>query len=130
MKRNNKNKNPGNVYDRIFKENAESLFITLIEQELNFKIKSYEPLPEKITKTIEREMDFVYRITTDDEDEFLLHIEFQTQDDKEMIYRMSEYHGLVYSKYRLPIKHVVIYLGLGKPGMQTKLKTDESFQST
>ena len=40
MKRNNKNKRPGNVYDRIFKENAESLFITLIEQELNFKIKT------------------------------------------------------------------------------------------
>ena len=84
------------------RKNAESLFITLVEQELGFKIKSYKPLQEKITKTIEREMDFFYQVFTDDQDEFLLHIEFQTQDDKEMIYRMSEYHGLAYSRYKLP----------------------------
>ena len=58
-------KNPqGNLYDRIFKENAETLFIPLIEQELGIKIISYKPLQEKMTKTIEREMDFFYQVVT------------------------------------------------------------------
>ncbi len=118
----------GNLYDRIFKENAESLFIPLIEQELGIKIITYKPLLEKITKTIEREMDFFYHVVTDVHKEILLHLEFQTQDDKDMIYRMAEYHGLAFSKYKIPIQHIVIYLGKGKPGMKTKLKNEERFE--
>lgn len=124
---NNQNKRDGNLYDRIFKENSGSIFLTLIEQELDLEIKSFTPLPEKISKTVEREMDFFYRITTKDDKELLLHIEFQTQDDREMIYRMAEYHGLAFAKYKLPIQHVVIYLGTGKPKMKTKLLDKETF---
>ncbi len=122
----NKNRE-GNLYDRIFKENAEALFIPLIEQELNFKIKSYKALQEKIAKTIEREMDFFYRVITEEDKELLLHIEFQTENDKEMIYRMSEYHGLAFRKYKLPIKHIVIFLGKGKTDMKKELEGKEIF---
>lgn len=37
-------KEKGNVYDKIFKENAEPLFIPLIEECLAIKILSYIPL--------------------------------------------------------------------------------------
>ncbi len=50
----NSNSDKGNVYDRIFKENAEFLFIPLIEQELGIKIVKYSALPEKLSKTTER----------------------------------------------------------------------------
>ncbi|MEZ4888547.1 MAG: hypothetical protein R3E32_27735 [Chitinophagales bacterium] len=123
-----KNNPSGNLYDRIFKENAEALFIPLIEQELDIKIISYKPLQEKMTKTIEREMDFFYQVVTDENKKILLHIEFQTQNDKNMIYRMVEYHGLAFRKHKLPIKHIVIYLGKGKPSMKTKLKDEEKFE--
>ncbi|MGB0929888.1 MAG: hypothetical protein ACPGVB_03880 [Chitinophagales bacterium] len=123
-----KNKSQGNLYDRIFKENAEALFIPLIEQELGIKVISYKPLQEKMTKTIEREMDFFYQVLTSEKKTILLHIEFQTRNDKNMIYRMGEYHGLAFSKYKLPIKHIVIYLGKGKPSMKTKLKEEERFE--
>jgi predicted transposase/invertase (TIGR01784 family) len=118
----------GNVYDRIFKENAERMFIPLIEEQLDIKIIAFEPLQEKIHRTIQREMDFFCKITTDDHQQRLLHIEFQTQDDQEMIFRMAEYHGLALRKYRLPIKHIAIFLGTGKAKMKTRLNDEETFE--
>ena len=41
---------------------------------------------------------------------------------------MGEYHGLAFRKHKLPIKHIVIYLGKGKPNMKTKLKDEEKFE--
>ena len=116
---------PGNIFDRIFKENAEHAFLTLIEQKLEIKIKNIEHLPEKIQQTVEREMDRFYRVTSDEGEVFILHVEFQTTDDLEMIYRMARYHGLILAKYTLPIKSVVIYLGKGKPRMRTQLHEEE-----
>ena len=130
MKRNrhkDENKKLGNVYDKIFKENAETVFIPLIALKFDIVIKSYRPLPEKLQKTVQREMDFFYEITTSDDEKLLLHIEFQVTDDKSMIYRMAEYHGLAFAKYKLPIKHIVVYLGTGKPKMKSKLENDEIF---
>ena len=118
----------GNLYDRIFKENAEAIFIPLIELELDIKIKSFKALPDKMTKTIEREMDFFYQVVTTEDEKFLLHIEFQTSSDEEMVYRIGEYHGLATRKYKMPIRHVVIYLGRGKSKMRTRLRPDEQYE--
>lgn len=57
--------------------------------------------------------------------EFILQLEFQTQDDSEMIYRMAEYKALIQRKYQLPVKQFVIYLGADNPKMRTKLNEDE-----
>jgi len=122
-----KSKHEGNVYDRIFKENAESLFIPIIESELDIKIKRYKILPEKLPKTVEREVDFLYEIELEDGTIELLHLEFQTENDNKMIYRIGFYHGLAWFKYQKPIRHVVIYLGKGKPKMRTQLTDDEVF---
>ncbi len=117
----------GKIYDRIFRENAQFIFIPLIEMELDFRIIDYQPLQEKITKTIEREVDFLYKVTTDKEKELLLHLEFQTNNDVEMLYRMQEYHALLQRKYKLPIRHVVIYLGGSKARMRKELRQEEVF---
>jgi len=63
-----------------------------------------------------------------EEPKFILHLEFESKDDEEMIYRISEYHGIELRKYRLPIKHVVVYLGEAPPKMRTKLKPSEVLQ--
>ena len=116
-----------NFYDRIFKENAEYIFIILIQQELGMEINNYKILPEKITKTVEREMDFCYLINEGSKNEFILHLEFQSRNDKEMLYRMARYHGLAFAKHKVPIKHVVIHLGNAKPNMRSKLRPAEIF---
>ena len=120
--------NKGNIYDRIFKENARELFLPLVERRLGIEIVSYEALPEKIQKTTEREADFLYKIKTSEEEVSLLHIEFQNKNDPKMLGRMAEYHGLFYRKYKLPIHHVVIYLGKRKSTMKSRLPAAEVFR--
>ncbi len=118
----------GNLYDKIFKENAEQLFLPLVEERLNIKIKSFQPLQEKLQTTIEREMDFFYEILTEKEETFLLHLEFQTENDQEMIYRTAEYHGMAFRRKKLPIKHVLIFLGKGVITMRSQLTEEELFK--
>ncbi len=118
-----------NIYDRIFRENAGKIFMPLIQQQLKLDIKQAQPITEKLTKTIERETDFLYKLITNQNESLILHIEFQSHSDKEMVYRMAEYHGLILRKYKLPIRHVVVYLGKEKVNMSSKLKNTEAFSS-
>jgi predicted transposase YdaD len=118
----------GNQFDKIFKENAESIFIPLVEQRLGIKIKTFTPLKEKLQTTLEREMDFFYEIEPEEGEKFLLHLEFQTDDDLEMVYRSGEYHGIALRQKKMEIKHIVIYLGTGTPQMTTKLPEKEVYR--
>jgi len=117
----------GNLYDRIFKENAESLFIPIVEERLGKKILRYKILPEKLPKTMEREIDFLYLIETEEGEE-LLHIEFQTQSEGDLVYRVGEYHSIILRKYRLPLRHIVIYLGTSKTTMATHLPESQQYK--
>ncbi len=118
----------GNLYDKIFKENAEQLFLPLVEERLQIKIKSFQPLQEKLQTTIEREMDFFYEVLTEEGETFLLHLEFQTENDPDMIYRSAEYHGMAFRRKKLPIKHVLIFLGKGAITMRSQLSGEELFK--
>ncbi len=120
-------KKEGNVYDKIFKENIEPIFIPLIKRELGIDIKSFQIVKEKYQRTIERETDFLYQVHTESNETFLLHIEFQTKLGKKMLYRIAEYHGIVSNRYQMPIKHIVIYLGKPKTRAKTYLKDNEIF---
>lgn len=100
----------------------------LIEEKLGVKIKHFHPLKEKFQTTIEREMDFFYEVETVTNEKFLLHLEFQLQDDKEMIYRSAEYHGIALRRKQLEIKHLVIHLGKGMSKMATRLPDSQVFK--
>ena len=128
-KGNTKRTGEGQLYDKIMRENLQELFLPLIAEELDIKLKSVHPLPDKQPTTILRETDAFLLIETysKEEPKFILHLEFESKDDVEMIYRMAEYHGIELRKYRLPIKHVVVYLGETKPKMRTKLERFEIF---
>ncbi|MEM6317013.1 MAG: hypothetical protein AAF960_05045 [Bacteroidota bacterium] len=117
----------GNLYDKIFKENAEELFRPLIEEKLNVRFTSFKPMKEKMQTTVEREMDFFYEVLTEAGEAFILHLEFQTEDDTEMLYRFSEYHGMALRRKRQPIKHLVIFLGKGISKMETELPKSQVF---
>lgn len=120
----------GSLYDKIMRENLLKLFLPLVEERLNFKLKAMHPLPDKQPTTVIRETDAFLLIETYSKEEprFILHIEFESSDDENMIYRISEYHGIELKKHRLPIKHVVVYLGENKPKMKTKLSEEEIFK--
>jgi hypothetical protein len=129
-KGNTNRKGEGQLYDKIMRENLQELFLPLIAEELNFKFKSVQPLPDKQPTTIIRETDAFLLVETYSlkEPKFILHLEFESKDNEEMVYRISEYHGIELRKYRLPIKHVVVYLGEGTPKMKTELELFEVFR--
>lgn len=122
-----KSKKEANKYDKILKENLEALFLPFLEQLLGIRIVSAERLPAKLQTTLEREADFVCKIINEEGKEGILHLEFESEARPVMIYRQSEYHGILLKKYQLPIYHVVVYLGERRPNIPTQLKKEEIF---
>ena len=111
-----------NIFDQIFKEYAEPIFLPFIERLLGYKIIKKQSLKDKMQTSIERECDFLFEITLENSDHFILHIEFQSQDDPSMLLRMAEYHGIIFKKYQIEIKHYLIYLGEKPTKMPTRLE--------
>ena len=46
-----------------------------------------------------------------------------------MIFRMGEYHALIVKKYKLPIRHIVIYPGKKVSSMSKELDSELVFDS-
>ena len=128
MKKDQSSESKDKIFDRIFKENAPSIFMPIIERKFCIDIASYEILSSELPRTIGRSVDFFCKITGKDGKEELLHIEFQTADDYEMLERVGEYHGIMFRKHRLPIRHIVIFLGKGKSRMRTELREEEVYR--
>ncbi len=109
------------AYDKVIKENIEELFLKLSERFLGVRIVATEALPAKLQTTLEREADFLRIARVADGDPFLLHLEFQTQSERDMVYRMAEYKAILQRKYRLPVRQIVLYFGATASQMPTQL---------
>ena len=109
------------------KENIEKIFRPLIEKRLGIKIGKAIPLKEKMQTTVELEMDFFYEIVSVEGNPFILHLEFESGNNLEMVYRVGEYHGMSLRRKKLPIRHIVVYLGNETPTMRTQLKPEEVY---
>ena len=127
--------------DKVLKENIEAVLLPLTEKYLNFKIVSTRVLDAKLQSTTEREADFLRIVETDKGEEFILHLEFQSDNETGMVYRMKEYNAIIGQRQmkkhrgkktgehkRLDIRHYVIFLGKGKMTMQTRLPEKHIFR--
>ncbi|HMQ49644.1 MAG TPA: hypothetical protein PKA00_19375 [Saprospiraceae bacterium] len=112
---------PANEYDKIFKENLEPLIIPLLKQYFGLEITHKRRLHDKLQTTTERETDFLFEVTDASNQRSLLHIEFQSYNDANMVFRNLEYHGIIVKKYKLPVHHYVFYVGRQKMRMTTEL---------
>ncbi len=117
----------GNIFDKVVKENLDEVFIPFVISHLGIDIAtvSIEILPDKLFTTEEREMDLLLKLTDNQGRVFLLHVEFQSKPDYEMIWRMIEYHGMITRIYKLPIIHIVVDLDDSNSSITTNL--DERF---
>ena len=112
-------------YDKIIKENIEAVFLPLLEKFTGIKITESFEVKDKIQITLEREPDFLKKVIDQSGNEFILQLEFQTQNDAEMVYRMAEYQAIIQRKHELPVRQFVIYLGADEPNMRTDLRVEE-----
>ncbi len=56
-------------------------------------------------------------------DDSILHLEFQSRNDRAMAYRVAAYHLLIALRHRKPVRHVVLYVGQKPMRMASRLDT-------
>lgn len=117
-----KAKQEANRYDKIFKENLESVTLALIEKVLNISVASHEKMPVELQRTLERKPDQLLKITDRQGHTFLLHLEFQLADEATMASRMLEYRAILQRKYGLPVEQYVLFLSDAVPTMPTRIE--------
>ncbi|MEA5257256.1 hypothetical protein VB264_05615 [Arcicella aquatica] len=120
-------KQEGNQYDKIVKENIDSIIPALMNNILGFKVNEAIVIKEKLQQTKEKEADALRIIKNPNGEEFILHLEFQVDDYPKMIYRMIDYWVLLKSKYQLPILQYLIFIGSGQPKMKKDLSEDGNY---
>ncbi len=117
-----KAKNEANRYDKIFKENLESVTLALVEKVLNIAVASHEKMPVELQRTLERKPDQLLKITDRQGHTFLLHLEFQLADEAAMAGRMLGYRAILQRKYGLPVEQYVLFLSDAVPAMPTRIE--------
>jgi hypothetical protein len=112
-------------YDKIIKENLEITLPVIIKEVLHLDIAQSEELPDDIQHTKERKPDALKKVTDTAGHTYVLHVEFQIADEKEMVYRMAEYSIMLLRRYKLPVKQYVIFLKDVEPTMDTSFESED-----
>ena len=126
MKKPTKKRDPkkaaeANQYDKIFKENMMSVIPMLIRKVLNIQAAEITEINIDVQHTKERKTDYLVKMTDVAGETFILQLEFQSQNDHSMVFRMAEYCVMLARKYDLPVRQCVIFLGSNAPSMATRL---------
>jgi len=124
MPNRNQNRKQASQYDKIIKENLEATLPVIIRDLLGLDILLSEELPDDVQHTKERRPDALKKVTDTAGNTYILQVEFQVEDEKEMVYRMAEYNIMLMRRYQLPIKQYVIFLKDINPIMPTSLVTE------
>ncbi len=121
----NSKKKYAKAYDKILKENLIETIKPFFKQLFQIDVENTEMeyiLPA-LQKTLETEADFIAKIKhKNPTDDFILHVEFQTQDHLTMQLRMNFYQAFIRTLHNISIRQYVIYLGKGKSKMITFIK--------
>jgi predicted transposase YdaD len=108
-------------YDKIFREVLKDIFPAVAQKLLGIPAGAYKPLPVDLQYTSEREADQVWQVTPTEGEPFLVHCEFQTGNDKQMLSRMLIYHAFLHYQHKRPIRQFVVYVGRDQPNMEHRL---------
>lgn len=110
-------KGQSKLYDRIVKENMNKVLPMIVKKILGIQIVSREDLPESLQHTKETVPDQLSKVTDAMGRTYILHIEWQSEDDPAMDNRMLSYRVTLRRKYQLPVKQYVIFLARPKSTM-------------
>lgn len=111
-----------NQYDKLLKENLEQTLPMIIKDVLHLDIIDSEEIRDDIQHTKERKPDALKKVTDNEGSTFILHLEFQVQDELKMAFRMLEYCVMLMRKYELDVKQYVIFLKDSIPSMSKHIK--------
>jgi hypothetical protein len=103
-------------YDRVLKDLFQRDHPSLLDQ-LAGGLRVREFLNVEFPKVIERRADLAVLL----EDETILHVEFQSHNDKDIAYREGMYCLMIAQKYWRRVRQVVLYVGQPKMRMEDRL---------
>ena len=103
-------------YDRVLKDLFQRDHPSLLDQLAGGR-RVREFLNVEFPKVIERRADLAVLL----DDETILHIEFQSHNDKDIPYREGMYCLMIGQKYRRRVRQVVLYVGQPKMRMEDSL---------
>ena len=106
--------------DIISKEILKEIIFSISKNLLHLKIKNIEFLDKELLRIEKREADIVALI----DKSFILHLEIQNNNNKNMLTRMLRYFTDIYSAYKKPVKQYVIYIGKENLKMNNSLNLE------
>jgi len=104
--------------DLILKNITKEAIKEVLKNILNLNINDFEFLDFEFPKIEKRDADILIKA-----DNKIIHIEFQTNNDKNMHIRMARYFLEIYSRYEFEIYQYVLFLGK-KLSMKNKISTN------
>ena len=113
--------NDVNKYDLMVKDLFQRDRPSLLDQ-LTGGVAVREVLNVELTQIVERRADLVFLLA----DKTILHIEFQSTNDRDMPYREGMYCLMLGKKYRCRVKQVVVYVGFAKMKMDDHIDLGET----
>ena len=108
--------------DIISKDAINTLIIDIAKYILKIDVQTLTLIDKEFQRVEDRKADVVANI----DDKFILHLEIQNQNDKNMPLRMMRYYTDIKFITRLPIKQYLIYIGKNSLSMPNYVK-DEDF---
>jgi hypothetical protein len=103
-------------FDKIFKEESETLIKAIATKVLGIKnFSNTQPVTASLQKTLERDPDWLRRVChPDPKDDYIFHGEVHGKDEAIILDRDLVYYGLLWHRYHLPVRQVVVYIGRKK----------------
>ncbi|MFW5726737.1 MAG: Rpn family recombination-promoting nuclease/putative transposase [bacterium] len=102
---------PGSIYDKSYKAFLEPRLSDILKRQGKISIRKTEAVSFEVQKLLERRPDFLLKCYDQQDEAFILHVEYQSSIDYEMAHRMHVYAALIHGKYKLPVRQFVLYVG-------------------
>ncbi|SJZ92150.1 Rpn family recombination-promoting nuclease/putative transposase [Sediminibacterium ginsengisoli] len=113
----------GNLYDRIFKENFSSPGKGMMQRILGVQMLDSFTIPGGLHYTLEKHADTLFEVRPENNGPpYIVHVEWQSVNDRQMAPRMLLYHSLIYQLKKLPVRGYVIYAGEQRLSMSDKVE--------
>ena len=109
-------------FDNILKKTFTRVYQSIIHRVLGLDTKNTVKIPTSFSRTKEKRSDFAIKVSPLHLLPHIVHVEFQSESDKNMDKRELGYYNEFYWEYNLEIVQYVIYLGPGKHTMPTEVK--------
>ena len=108
-------------FDNVAKKTFSRVYQSIIHKVLGLDIKNAIKIPTSFSRTKEKRTDFAIKVSPPVGKPEIVHIEFQSKNDKNMDKRELGYFLDFYWEYDLEIVQYVIYLGSGASTMPTEI---------